>query len=111
MDNEIQKQLIEMARNVADSKVKYKDSKISLDIRKAKLNLDTNWEEVLGKSKPTVAEKESWIKIETEGQARNVADLKVSRDYCRRVFEINMLANKEWYYGGLLSLLLWVCMS
>ena len=34
-------------------------------------------------------------KIETEGQARNVADLKVSRDYCRRVFEINMLANRE----------------
>lgn len=95
MDNEIVEFLIKTANTVAIREDKYKEKKLELDLVKANMNLNTNWEEVLHKAKPTVSEKESFIKLQTADLQREVNELKVKRDYCRKVFEIHMLANKE----------------
>lgn len=97
MDNELMKQynelmehLIKTADKVAIREKEYQEEKQNLELLKAQYVLKNDWENILGKKKPTVAEKESYIKIETEEQERKVNELKVLRDYCRRIFEINM---------------------
>ena len=86
--------LIKTANTVAIREQEYKDKKLELDLAKADMSLNTNWEEALQKAKPTVAEKESYVKLQTGDLKREVDELKVKRDYCRRVFEIHMLAQQ-----------------
>lgn len=94
MDNEIVEFLIKTANTVAIRENKYKEKKVELDLAKADMNLNTDWEKALQKAKPTVAEKESYVKLQTADLQREVNELKIKRDYCRRVFEIHMLAQK-----------------
>ena len=94
MDNEIVEFLIKTANTVAIRENKYKEKKVELDLAKADMNLNTDWEKALQKDKPTVNEKESYIKLQTADLQREVNELKIKRDYCRRVFEIHMLAQK-----------------
>lgn len=94
MDNEMVEFLIKTANTVAIREQEYKDKKLELDLAKADMSLNTNWEEALQKAKPTVAEKESYVKLQTGDLKREVDELKVKRDYCRRVFEIHMLAQQ-----------------
>lgn len=94
MDNRIVEFLIRTADKVAIREKEYKDAKQELDLLKAKYTLLNDWENILGKKKPTVSEKESYIKIETEEQERKVNELKVRRDYCRKVYEIHILAQQ-----------------
>ena len=94
MDNEIVEFLIKTANTVAIRENEYKEKKVELDLAKADMNLNTDWEKALKKAKPTVNEKESYIKLQTADLQREVNELKIKRDYCRRVFEIHMLAQK-----------------
>ena len=95
LEQEYVEHLIKTANRIAVTEKEYMNAKRDLEIQKAKYNLENNWEEILGKSRPTVAEKESWIAVETDSQRRFVDDLKIQRDYCRRMYEINLLAYKE----------------
>ena len=95
LEKEIVEHLIRTADKVAIREAEYKEEKLKLDLLKAEYNLNNDWEMLLGKKKPTVAEKEAFIKKGTEEQQRKVNELKVKRDYCRRVFEIHMLANRD----------------
>lgn len=95
LENEIVEHLIRTADKVAIREKEYKEAKLELDLLKAKYQLHNDWEKLLGKKKPTVSEKEAYIKVETEELQRQVNELKVKRDYCRKVFEIHMLANRE----------------
>ena len=94
MDNEMVEFLIRTADTVAIRENEYKEKKLELDLLKAKYVLLNDWESILGKKKPTVAEKESYIKIETEELQREVNELKVKRDYCRKILEIHMMAQQ-----------------
>lgn len=94
MNQEQTEFLIKLANNVGKSEERYANAKLDFEITKAKHNLETNWEEVLGTKKPTVAQKEAYILQATENKKREVIDLKVQRDYCRRIFEINMKADE-----------------
>ena len=58
------------------------------------INQTTVSQWLLGKKKPTVAEKDAYILRETESMSRKVSDLKIQRDYCRRIFDIQMLKVK-----------------
>lgn len=95
LENDTVEFLIKTANTVAKREQEYKEAKLELDLLKARYQLHNDWEKLLGKKKPTVSEKEAYVKVETEELQRQVNELKVKRDYCRRVFEIHMLANKE----------------
>ncbi len=95
LENEIVEFLIKTANTVAIREQEYKDKKLELDLAKANMNVSTNWEEALQKAKPTVSEKDSYIKIQTAELQREVNELKIKRDYCRRVYEIHILAQQD----------------
>lgn len=94
LDNDIVEHLIKTADTVAIREVEYKNAKQELEILKAKYILLNDWENLIGKKKPTVQEKDSYIKVQLEEKEREVNELRIKRDYCRRIFEINMLAQK-----------------
>ena len=93
LDQEITEFLIKTANNVAMAESRYSKAKYELELQKAGHILENDWEKLLGKKKPTVLEKEAFILRDTEEEQREVMDLKVQRDYCRRIFEISMLQN------------------
>ena len=94
MENEIVEHLIKTADTVAIREKEYKDAKQDLELLKARYILLNDWENLIGKKKPTVQEKDSYIKMETEELERKVNELKIKRDYCRKILEINMMAQK-----------------
>ena len=94
LDNDIVEHLIKTADTVAIREVEYKNAKQELEILKAKYILLNDWENLIGKKKPTVQEKDSYIKVQLEEKEREVNELRIKRDYCRRIFEIHMLAQK-----------------
>lgn len=94
LDNDIVEHLIKTADTVAIREMEYKNAKQELEILKAKYILLNDWENLIGKKKPTVQEKDSYIKVQLEEKEREVNELRIKRDYCRRIFEIHMLAQK-----------------
>lgn len=97
MNQEQTEHLIKLANNVGKSEQRYAKAKYELELLKADHILMNDWEALIGKKKPTVAEKDAFILQATEEKNREVIDLKVQRDYCRRIFEINM--NSDEYIG------------
>ena len=97
MNQEQTEHLIKLANNVGKSEHRYSKAKYELELLKASHILKNDWEALIGKKKPTVAEKEAFILQATEEKNREVIDLKIQRDYCRRIFEINM--NSDGYIG------------
>ena len=93
LDQETTEFLIKTANGVAKAEEKYAIAKSELKIEEAKLFCFADWENLLGKSKPTQKEKEYAVALMTEEKRAEVIDLKVKRDYCRRIFEINFLQN------------------
>jgi len=86
--------LIECADNVAEAEKEYARAYHDLELLKANHIKLNDWEKLLGKKKPTVAEKEAHITLSVEEQQNKVNELKVERDHCRRLFEVNMLCGK-----------------
>lgn len=93
LDQETTEFLIKTANGVAKAEEKYALAKAELKVEEAKFFCFGDWESLLGKAKPTQKEKESAVAMLTEDKKKEVLDLKVKRDYCRRIFEINMLQN------------------
>ena len=91
MEQEVTEHLIKCAEKVARAEARYVSAKTDLEILKAQYVLENDWEKLLGKKKPTVAEKDAYIVRETEAISRKVSDLKIQRDYCRRIFEIQKM--------------------
>ena len=92
---EILEHLIKCAEKVARSESEYLTAKHNLEILKAQFILKNDWPEVLGKAKPTQKEKDAFIVIAVEEQQNLVNELKLKADYCRRVYELNVLRQKE----------------
>lgn len=68
----------------------YVDSKLDLEKHKAELWLNTDWINVLGKAKPTIKDKEEWIKLETISEERNVRHLEIDLNNAKRVYNVKM---------------------
>ena len=90
MEQEMAEHLIKCSEKVARTEAKYLSAKEDLEILKANYVLENDWEKLLGKSKPTQKEKDSYVLRETEAKKREVDDLKIQVDYCRRIFDIQM---------------------
>ena len=93
LDQEITEFLIKLSNNVAMSDKRYKMAKLELKLKRADLRLKTDWEEALGKSKPTVAEKDDYILRATVDEEKEVIDLECQRDYCKLIYDVNYLQN------------------
>lgn len=94
MENRIVEHLIRCAEKVAIKEKEYRTAKQDYELLKAQYILCNNWEKILGKKKPTVAEKEAYIELETEVQRRRVNELRLEVEYCKRIYEINIMSQK-----------------
>lgn len=93
LDQETTEFLIKCANNVVMSDKRWKLAKLDLKLLKADIRLETDWEEALGKSKPTVAEKDDFILRATANEEKEVIDLECQKDYCKMIYDINYLQN------------------
>ena len=94
MEQEIVEHLIRCADKVAIREKEYLKEKRNLEVLKAQYILENDWENLLGKKKPTVSEKDAFITIALEEQIRKVDDLKLQVEYCKRIYEINIMSEK-----------------
>ena len=93
LDQETTEFLIRVANNVVMSDKRWNLAKMDLKLLRADLRLETDWEEALGKSKPTVAEKDDFILRATAEMEKEVIDLECQKDYCKMIYDINYLQN------------------
>lgn len=80
------KKLIE---DVREADEKYFEEKQKFDVLKAQYILENDWEKVLKKSRPTVGEKEAYIKISTQEFEKKVKGLKRELEYLENLLEIS----------------------
>lgn len=93
LDQETTEFLILTANNVVMSEKRWKMAKLELKLLRADLRLETDWEEAIGKSKPTVAEKDDYILRATADKEKEVIDLEGQKEYCKLIYDINYLQN------------------
>lgn len=87
-------ELVKYAEKVKSCDEEYLVAKNNLEMLKASYVLKNDWEMVLGKSKPTQKEKDAYMQVELEEKINQVNRLRVEAEYQKRLFEINVLAQK-----------------
>ena len=80
--------------SIVDLSLNYSVKKLDLKKKEADLLLNTNFEEVLGKSRPTVGDKEAYILLETEGLKHEVDEAYYELEAVKRGYEIKVLEAK-----------------
>lgn len=87
--------IIEELHNLNDSifdlSITYSVKKIEYKKAEANLMLNTDFEEVLGKKKPTVGEKEAYIFLELEELKKELDDCYYELEAVKRGYEIKKL--------------------
>ena len=91
LDQEATEFLLKCANNVAIYQEKYKLARFELKLLRADCRLETDWQEALGKAKPTVGEKDDYVLRMTAEKEKEVIDLENKKDYCKMVYDINYL--------------------
>ena len=72
-----------------EASLQYNQSKYDLDYKEAELLITTNWGDALPEHKrPTVGDKEAWIKLQVNVEKRELAELRIKRDYLKELFEL-----------------------
>ena len=80
----INEQLVEAQLDYAAKKLLYKE-------KEAKLLLETDFEETLGKKRPTVDEKKAWLLLEMKEAKHELNDAEVLVEKLKRDYEIEKL--------------------
>ena len=80
----INEQLVDAQLDYAAKKLLYKE-------READLLLNTDFEEVLGKKRPTVDEKKAWLLLEMKEAKHELNDAEVLVEKLKRDYEIEKL--------------------
>ena len=97
--------LIEELHNLNDSivdlTIEYYIKKMDLKKKEAKLLLETDFETVLGKKRPTVAEKDAWVLLQTTELKDAVVEAQAQLDSVKRGYEIKKMEAK--YQGNFLN--------
>ena len=83
--------LIAINEQLTDATLSYAASKLLYKEREADLLLNTDFAEVLGKSRPTVAEKDAYVLIQLQELKSEVDQLSVKVDDLKRRYEIEKL--------------------
>ena len=94
MENETKEYLEQMTTEVCQAEKEYLLKKHELDLLKAQYTLKKDWEQTMGKPKPTVDEKKAHITLALKDKEMEVQDLKLLWEYKRKILEINILAQK-----------------
>ena len=95
----MEEKLLKLAEEVKVVEEELANKKLDLELLKAKYNLLNDWENIFGKKKVTVAEKEAFIKDATETLEREVNELRIRKDYLKRVYEIHKDVFRMKIYG------------
>ena len=77
---------------LTDSQESYLAAKRELKIAEAELWIDPeiDWEQEVGKSKPTQKDKESWITLQLETRKQDVDEKYIAYQYAQRQYDIAM---------------------
>ena len=86
--------LYEINQKIVATHLDYSVRKMQLKKEEAKLLLETNFEEVLGKSRPTVGDKEAYITLQTEELKHKVDEAEMNLDGLKRLYSIKKLEAK-----------------
>lgn len=89
-EQQLLEHLVKCAEKVARKEEEYVREKNNLESLKADYLLLNNWEELLGKKKPTQKEKDAFISKSVEQKKNEVDQLKICVDYCKRIYDIQM---------------------
>lgn len=82
------KELLELNDVITDLEDNYISAKLDYELTKANYQIGIDWSNVLGKAKPTVAEKEAWIKLECKDSEENYKLIGVELASKKRQLEI-----------------------
>ena len=83
--------VIKIIKNLNKVETQYCEAKRGLEVLKAELILNTDWNEALGKPKPTVQEKEAFITLQTQKEQCKIDSLKLRKDYLYRMYKVAFL--------------------
>ena len=92
---------------LVDAQIEYSSLKLSLKKEEAELFLYENWEETLGKSKPTQKDKENHITLKTLKSRNRVDEASARLEKAKREYEICKIELK--YIGDFLNTVAGVC--
>ena len=84
----LEDELILLANEVRTLEKDFSNKKQTLGLIKAEMLLKTNWVEAIGKEKPTVAEKESFIELETRFLKEQLDELEAEKNFAKKKFQI-----------------------
>ena len=76
---------------LVDAQLDFSVKKLLYKEKEAKLLLETDFEEVLGKKRPTVDEKKSWLLLEMKEAKHELNDAEVLVEKLKRDYEIEKL--------------------
>lgn len=84
----MREELLELDREIEVAESEYVDMKLEYEIKKANLLLNTDFASAIGKAKPTVAEKDAWVKRQIIEDERVYKQLRVTIDSLKRKLDI-----------------------
>ncbi len=88
MDEKAYKNLKKLAVELRDAEKEYLTAKHHIAVLKAQYQLKNDWETVLGKSRPTVAEKDAFITESLEEKENQLIELQANYHFLRELLDI-----------------------
>lgn len=96
-----------ISESLTNAQLDYYAQKLILKEEEAKLLLNTNFEEELGKSRPTVAEKDAYVTLKLKPIKEETDKLSVIVDDLKRDYEIEKMNVR--FTGNFLNTIAGVC--
>ena len=84
----MREELLELDREIEVAESEYVDMKLEFELKKANLLLNTDFASAIGKAKPTVAEKDAWVKRQIIEDERAYKQLGVTIGSLKRKLDI-----------------------
>lgn len=100
-------ELHNLNESIIDLSLDYSAKKLEYKEKEAKILLETDFEEVLGKKRPTVAEKEAYVLLELKDSKATVDKAYYKMEAVKRGYEIKKLECKM--TGNFLNTVAGVC--
>ena len=84
----MREELLELDREIEVAESEYVDMKLEFELKRANLLLNTDFASAIGKAKPTVAEKDAWVKRQIIEDERAYKQLGVTIGSLKRKLDI-----------------------
>lgn len=81
-------ELLKLNEQIKDTEDSYVKAKLVYETEKARLLLETDFGVVIGKAKPTVAEKDAWVKLQCKELEENYKYIGVTIGSLKRKLDI-----------------------